>query len=64
MVNAPFSFLCFFKQIFFNVSLLSETDRPSVSRGGAEREREGDTETEAAPGYELSAQSLMGGVNS
>ena len=47
----------FFK--IFNVSLFFERDR--ASRGGAERE--GDAESEAAPGSELSAQSLMQGSN-
>ena len=40
---------------FFNVySFLRDRERQSTSRGGAERQ--GDTESEAAPGSELSAQ--------
>ena len=34
-----------------------------MSGGGAEREREGDTETKAGSGSELSAQSLTWGLN-
>ena len=37
-------------------------EKESLSRGGAERE--GDTESEAAPGSEPSAQSWMWGSNS
>ena len=39
-----------------------ETDRQSMSRRGAERQ--GDTESEQAPGSELSAQNLTWGSNS
>ena len=39
-----------------------ERERQSVSRGGAERE--GDTESEAAPGGDLSAQSPTPDSNS
>ena len=39
-----------------------ETERPTASRGGAERE--GDTNLKQGPGSELSAQSLMWGSNS
>ena len=43
-------------KIYFSVYLfLRERERQSTSRGGAERE--GDPESEAAPGSELSAQS-------
>ena len=35
-----------------------------MSGGGAEREREKDTDSEEAPGSELSAQSLTRGLNS
>ena len=45
--------------IIFNVYLFLR-ERDSVSEGGAERE----TQTEAAPGSELSAQSLTRGMNS
>ena len=37
-------------------------ERQSISRGGAERDK--DTELEAAPGSELSAHSLIQGLNS
>ena len=48
---------------FFNVYLfLRERERQSMSSGGAERG--GDTESEAAPGSELSAHSLTRGSNS
>ena len=45
---------------FFNVYLFLR-QRESMSGGGAERE--GDTESEAAPGSELSAQSPTRGLN-
>ena len=35
-----------------------------MSRGGAEREREGDKNLKQVPGSELSAQSLTRGLNS
>ena len=49
----------FFSNIFFFFFL---RERKSTSRGGAERE--GDTESEAAPGSEPSAQSPTRGSNS
>ena len=49
--------------IVFNVDLfLRDRGRQSVGRGGSERE--GDTESQAAPGSEPSAQSLTRGSNS
>ena len=50
------------KFFFFNVYLFlrEREERKSTSRGGAERE--GDTESEAAPGSQLSAQSWMWGL--
>ena len=47
--------------MFFNVYF--EKERQSMSRGGAERERETQN-TKQAPGSELSAQSPMWGLNS
>ena len=49
-----FCFLCPF-------TFESERETERDSRGGAERE--GDTDSEAAPGSELSAQSPMRGLN-
>ena len=46
---------------FFKCLFIFYTERQSMSRGGAERE--GDTESEAAPGSELSAQSPTRGSN-
>ena len=55
--------LLLFKKIFFSVCLfLRQRERQSASRGGTEREE--DTDSEAAPGSELSAQSPMWGSNS
>ena len=54
----------FFFVFFFNVYLfLIEGQRQSVSRGGAERERETQNPTQA-PGSKLSARSLMRGSSS
>ena len=50
-------FKCFF---LFNV-FFSERERQSMNRGGTERG--GDTESEAAPGFELSTPSSMWGWN-
>ena len=49
------------KKNFFNVYLFLR-ERQNVSEGGAERE--GDTESEAGSGFELSAQSPTRGSNS
>ena len=49
------------KKIFLNTYLFLR-ERQSVSGGGAERE--GDTDLPQASGSELSAQSLMQGLNS
>ena len=48
--------------IFFNVYSCFERQGHSVSGGGAETE--GDTESEAGPGSELTAQSPLRGSNS
>ena len=48
--------------MFIYVLRERERERESASRGGAERK--GDTESEAAPGSELSAQSPTRGSNS
>ena len=55
----------FFFLIFFSTFIYFwDRERQSMSGGGAEREREGHTESEAAPGSELSAQSPTRGSNS
>ena len=41
-----------------------EREIQSMSGGGTDREREGDTDPKQAPGSELSAQRPMGGSNS
>ena len=51
-----------FKKIFFNGLFIFEGKRQSTSKGGTEKV--GDTESEAAPGSELSAQSPTRGSNS
>ena len=50
------SFQDFFLFFFFNVYFIFERKRQSVNRGGAEREREGDTESET--GSRLQAASI------
>ena len=45
------------------IMFIFERKRQSASRGGAEREREGDTGLKQVPGSELSAQSPTWGLN-
>ena len=60
-----FLFFVSFCLLFFNFLMFifreRERQRQSMSGGGAERD--GDTESEEAPGSELSAQSPMHGSN-
>ena len=61
--RAVSSFFLFLKKKFFVYLSLRERERQTMSRGGAERERETQNPKQA-PGSELSAQSPTRGSNS
>ena len=49
--------------LFFNVYFREREKEKDREQAGGGAEREGDTESEAAPGSEMLAQSLMRGSN-